>query len=153
MSNGCKHEVSLFGIIAISVFRSQMRRFTKSVLCPANISRTRSERGFEPKLARRCHIFSTHQIISVSFIQPLGFAWTYTPSGNLSQGILTNLKIMNSGSLVPSARQARVTVKQVRSWPVVRIEIVFFLDSSTVVWFGMLNAIGVSSIFPIKFKG
>jgi hypothetical protein len=40
---------------------------------------------------------------------------------------------MNGGSLVPSARQARVTVKWVRSWPVVRIETVRFPRSSIVV--------------------
>src|SRR4051794_25578214 len=98
-------------------------------------------------------MFFTYQIISFSFIQPLGLVRIIISSGNSFCGIFLSLKIITGGSFVPSAIQARTTVKCERSCLVDKIETILVPDCSMVVLLGKLNAIGVSSILPINNNG
>src|SRR5581483_10030103 len=152
-SSGYKREVNPPGITAISVFFSRSRFFATSVLCAEKESNTKRDFGLLPYLIRCVQTFSTHQVISFSFIHPFLLARIITLSGNSSRRTFTSLKIITGGSFVPSAIQAKTTVKFACSCPVDKIETILVPRCSTVVLLGKLKAMGVSSIFPIKDNG
>ena len=115
ISRGCNLEVNPSGMTAKFVFFSWKWFLMLTVLCAVKESSTKSDLGLLPYPQRFNQIFSTHHNISLSFIQPLGFARIITPSGNSSQRIFFNLKIITGGNLVPSAKQVNTTVKFNRS--------------------------------------
>src|SRR4051812_23750914 len=87
------------------------RYFTASVLCADKKSNTKRDLRLLSQPERFVQMFSIHQVISFSFIQPWGLGRIIPPSGNSSHGTFLSLKIMTGGSFVPSAKQTKITVK------------------------------------------
>ena len=122
----------------------------KPIRCVLNMSYTCSMLvGLRRPPGRHFQTSSIHSFMPFSSIQP--FSWTCTKiwGGMLRLGIVFLLKMIIGFNFVPSARQAKTTVKWFFSFPVVFIMMVLSPDGWTVLAVGMSKIVGVSSMLPI----
>ena len=148
-SNGCSIDVHPPGMTACRVLLWDSKFFTLSVRCARNWSQTSNDLLPSNAPGLENHTSFNHFDIIPSSTQPLGCTYTRTPSGNFSLGMVFRLKTTAGLSLVTSAKQAKMTVKWVFSWPEVLIETVLSPIMCTVELPGRSKNMGVSSIFPI----
>ena len=83
-----------------------------------------------------------HQIFRPSFIHPSSCTWTINLLGIFSFRNVFLLKMITGGSFVPSAQQARTTVKWVCSRPLVLTAMVFAPLTPTALLGGTSNGVG-----------
>src|SRR6218665_178218 len=96
------------------------------------------------------HTWCSHCYVPASSIHSFGWACTITPVATFTPfGNVFLLKMTTGFNLVPSAKQARTTVKRVFSWPVVLMRMVLAPEEFTVRFGGKSNVMGVSSMLPI----
>lgn len=121
-----------------------------AVMCALILSITRRPFFISKNPSGRCekHLSSRSPIISAS-IQPFTLHWMTAPDGKGSLGIVFLLNMIMGGGLVPSAQQARTTVKWDFSWLVVVTVMVVLPLSATLLPIGTSNVRGTSSIFTM----
>ena len=117
-----------------------------------NESITRRLLGLWKAPGRRSHTPRSQSTMPSRFIQPLACTRKTTPTGTAMRGIVFLFNMMVGGSLVPSAMQARTTVKWDFSCPVVLTKMDLAPFSWTVRLVGISKQTGTSSMFPICAK-